>query len=224
MNDAEFKLNALEEEIIIDLKPLFLKGILALPSNWKALILFAHGSGSDRFSPRNNFVARELQKAQFATLLLDLLSPEEEQFQDRKNVFDIELLSNRLNLVKNWFLTNYLSQNDPDSAKVGFFGASTGAGAAILATAKDPQQVFAIVSRGGRPDLAEKTLSKISVPTLLMVGGADGIVIDLNQAAFKEIPGPKELKIIPGATHLFEEPGALEEVTRLAKEWFLKWC
>jgi len=216
----EIELNELEQEVVITVNDLELNGILALPAHPKGLILFAHGSGSGRFSPRNNFVARELQKAQFGTLLMDLLSEKEENIDNRKNVFDIDLLSNRLNLAKNW-LMDYFKIN---KLKIGFFGASTGAGAAIEAAAKDPNYVFAIVSRGGRPDLAYGSLARVSVPTLLIVGGADGIVIDINQEALDKMKCKKELVIIPRATHLFEEAGALEKVAELAVDWFTKYC
>lgn len=256
MNDG-FKLNSIEKEVIISIDHLTLNGILALPgsqthgpetqslSPLKGIILFAHGSGSGRFSPRNNYVARELQKAHFGTLLMDLLSEEEETIENRRNVFDIELLSNRLNLAKKWVIQELTPKNsenrdirenrvinsknknieaiEADDLKIGFFGASTGAGAAIEAAAKDPAHIFAVVSRGGRPDLAVEGLSKILAPTLLIVGGADGIVIDLNQAAFNKMNCEKKLEIIPGATHLFEEPGALEKVAELAVRWFLEW-
>jgi putative phosphoribosyl transferase len=210
----EFTLNENERSVIISDGQLQLNGILGLPEQAKAIIVFAHGSGSGRFSPRNQFVARELQQAQFGTLLLDLLT--EEESLDRKNVFDIDLLANRLNTAKAWLA----EQPDTNSHKVGFFGASTGAGAAIQATYREPENVFAIVSRGGRPDLATSALAYITIPTLLIVGGNDGIVIDLNREALQQMRCIKELTLVPGATHLFEEPGTLEQVAELAKLWF----
>jgi putative phosphoribosyl transferase len=179
-------------------------------------VAFAHGSGSGRFSPRNQFVARVLQEAGLATLLLDLL--EEEEAEDREKVFDIELLAERLQSAADW-----LRQEPATSAlHLGYFGASTGAGAALLAAARDPASVAAVVSRGGRPDLAMDHLPSVQAPTLLIIGGNDDVVIELNEQALRRLRCPKELAVIPGATHLFEEPGALEEVARLAKEWFVR--
>ncbi len=208
-------MNKLEKEVVISNSTIDLNGILGLPENPSAIVIFAHGSGSGRFSSRNNFVARVLQQANFGTLLLDLLSDEEAL--NRKNVFDIALLAERLNIAKDWLTTQIASSKLP----VAFFGASTGAGAAIQAVALEPSRVFAVVSRGGRPDLAASALTHINVPTLLIVGGNDGIVIDLNQEAFVKMHCLREIKIIPGATHLFEEPGALEQVAELAKDWFI---
>lgn len=207
----------LEKEIVIANDDMQLQAILAVPNNAKAIIVFAHGSGSGRLSPRNNFVAEVLQKSGLATLLIDLLSKEEEQ--DRSNVFDIELLAQRLHLAKAWIS----KQADLKSLKIGYFGASTGAGAALMAGAQDPENIFAIVSRGGRPDLAGKFLSNVLSPTLLLVGGNDGIVITLNKNALNELHCIKALKIIPGATHLFEELGTLEQVASLASDWFSRY-
>jgi len=180
------------------------------------VVAFAHGSGSGRFSPRNQFVARVLQEAGLATLLLDLL--EEEEAEDREKVFDIELLAERLQSAASWL------SREPETHKLrlGYFGASTGAGAALVAAARAPAAVGAVVSRGGRPDLAGDYLPLVQAPTLLIVGGNDDVVIELNEQALQLLRCPKELVIVPEATHLFEEPGTLEEVARLAKAWFVQ--
>jgi putative phosphoribosyl transferase len=194
-----------------------LSGILHVPQGAAGVVAFAHGSGSGRFSPRNQFVARVLQEASLATLLLDLL--EEEEAEDREKVFDIELLAERLQSAADW-----LRQEPATSAlRLGYFGASTGAGAALVAAAREPAAVGAVVSRGGRPDLAKDHLPAVQAPTLLIVGGNDDVVIELNEQALRLLRCPKELVIVPGATHLFEEPGTLEEVSRLAKEWFVRY-
>jgi len=194
-----------------------LSGILQVPPTAEGVVAFAHGSGSGRFSPRNQFVAHVLEEGGLATLLLDLL--EAEEAGDRRKVFDIELLAERLQNAADW-----LSQ-DPQTRtlRLGYFGASTGAGAALVAAARNPAAVGAVVSRGGRPDLAEAYLPAVEAPTLLIVGGNDDVVIELNAQAFREMRCPKELVIVPGATHLFEEPGTLEEVARLAKKWFVQY-
>ena len=193
-----------------------LQGILTVPTGAEAVIVFAHGSGSGRLSPRNQFVARTLQEGGLATLLLDLL--EEEEADDREKVFDIELLADRL-----WNAAEWLSQQtETASLRLGYFGASTGAGAALVAAARAPDIVGAVVSRGGRPDLAAPYLAAVQAPTLLIVGGDDEVVIGLNQQAMRWLRCPKEMVIIPGATHLFPEPGALEEVASLAKQWFVR--
>ena len=191
-----------------------LYAFLGAPENPKGVVLFAHGSGSDRRSPRNGYVAEKLRAAGMATLLLDLLTPAEEQ--DRRNVFDIALLAERLASATDWIADDPALRGRP----VGYFGASTGAGAALLAAAwRD--EVAAVVSRGGRPDLAMEALSEVRAPTLLIVGGRDTHVIGLNRAAQARMRTEVELAIVPGATHLFEEPGALDEVIRLARGWFL---
>ncbi len=197
----------------VSIGPHRLAGRLGVPRGASGLVIFAHGSGSGRHSPRNNQVAAGLREAGFATLLLDLLSPEEER--DRRNVFDIALLASRLGEAAEW------AQTQPELAQlaIGYFGASTGA-AAALAAAAEGQNVAAIVSRGGRPDLAGSALRAVSAPTLLIVGGADIPVIPLNRAAFAQLSCEKELVIVPGATHLFEEPGTLDEVMRHATSWF----
>ncbi len=192
-----------------------LDGILGLPSQAGSIVLFAHGSGSGRLSPRNTFVARYLQERRLATLLLDLLMPEEAD--DRRKVFDIDLLADRLLLAKHW-----LEQEAHTAALgLGYFGASTGAGAALQAAAREPSNVRAVVSRGGRPDLAEPFLPAVTAPTLLIVGGDDEPVIEMNRAAYARLACEKQLVIVPGATHLFEEPGTLEQVAEHAASWFL---
>ncbi len=191
-----------------------LKGILALPRSAMGIVLFAHGSGSSRFSPRNNFVARVLQEGGIATLLMDLLA--EEEAQDRTRVFDIDLLTERLLEATTWVRR----QRELRGLPIGYFGASTGAAAALKAAGKEGGRIVAVVSRGGRPDLAADVLPKVKTPTLLIVGGDDEPVVELNREAYNLLPGEKELMIVPGATHLFEEPGALEEVAQLARNWF----
>lgn len=200
----------------IPIDSVFLEGMLCLPEGAKGVVLFAHGSGSSRLSPRNNFVAGVLRKAGIGTLLFDLLTEEEDMVYSTR--FDIDLLTERLILATNWL------KNQPQSKglRIGYFGASTGAAAALQAAAKADTPIFAIVSRGGRPDLAMPHLSKVKAPTLLIVGGFDEPVIGLNQQAYDELVGERELIIVPGATHLFEEPGTLEEVARLAAEWFIR--
>ncbi len=191
-----------------------LEGILGLPDDPLGVVVFAHGSGSGRLSPRNNFVARHLQQVNLATLLLDLLTDEEAD--DRRKVFDIDLLADRLLLAKGWVETEQRTRGLP----IGYFGASTGAGSALQAAAREPANVKAIVSRGGRPDLAEPYLSSVTAPTLLIVGGHDEPVIEMNQAAYDLLSCEKKLIIVPGATHLFEEPGTLEQVAEQAGKWF----
>ena len=192
-----------------------------VPADARGLVLFAHGSGSGRFSPRNRQVASGLHDAGLATLLLDLLLPEEDA-RDRDTGeyrFDVALLGGRLGVATRW------AEGDPDVSElpIGYFGASTGAAAALIAAAEDPD-VAAIVSRGGRPDLAGEALARVVAPTLFIVGGADNVVLDLNKRALRELASPiKELAVVPGATHLFEEPDALEEVTRLAVDWFQRY-
>jgi putative phosphoribosyl transferase len=189
-------------------------GDLGLPVPAVGLVVFAHGSGSSRFSTRNRQVAELLQSRGVATLLLDLLRPDEEG--DRAKVFDIELLARRLVAATRWLR----GQPDLAALPVGYFGASTGAGAALLAAAELGDEVVAVVSRGGRPDLAGSRLGAVNAPTLLIVGGRDEVVLELNQQALAQLQAEAELVVIPGATHLFEEAGALEEVARLAAGWF----
>lgn len=193
---------------------------LAVPEIARGVVLFAHGSGSSRFSPRNQRVARQLHEAQLATLLLDLLTPEEQATDTRTAHlrFDMQLLSNRLVAATDWLLLHPSTLNLP----IGYFGASTGAGAAMMAAARRANAVGAVVSRGGRPDLAGEALSNVRAPTLLIVGANDQIVLELNERAVRSLKCIKQLKIVPGATHLFEEPGALEEVAQLARDWFVR--
>jgi putative phosphoribosyl transferase len=199
-----------------------LEGNLDIPAGAQGVVLFAHGSGSSRHSPRNRFVAQALQKAGLATLLIDLLTREEEAVDARTAHlrFDMGLLAGRLVHATHWL------QQEPDTRRlaVGYFGASTGAGAALVAAAELPDVVGAVVSRGGRPDLAGPALPRVQAPTLLIVGGDDVPVIGLNQQAMRQmVTADKQLVIVPGATHLFEEPGALEEVARLAANWFTRY-
>lgn len=191
-----------------------LEGLLAVPHGAKGLVIFAHGSGSGRFSPRNNFVARRLEERGLATLLLDLLSEQEEA--DRANVFDIDLLASRVIEAAEW------AHSRPELADlpIGYFGASTGGGAALAAAAMNPELVSAVVSRGGRPDLAGDSLGLVQAPTLLLVGGRDPQVLDLNRWAMERLKCSVELVVVPGAGHLFEEPGTLEFVVRRAATWF----
>ncbi|HSF27258.1 MAG TPA: phosphoribosyltransferase family protein [Actinomycetes bacterium] len=204
-----------DEEVTLALGQVTLAGHLRVPAGSGAVVVFVHGSGSSRASPRNRYVASVLADAGLATLLLDLLTPEEER--ERANVFDIELLAARLVEVMAWVRR----QADLAGTRVGLFGASTGAAAALWAAAEPSTEVAAIVSRGGRPDLAEPRLADVRAPTLLIVGGADSPVRELNQAAEAELRCERRLVVVPGATHLFEEPGTLQEVARLAREWFL---
>jgi len=194
-----------------------MEGILEIPENAQGIVLFAHGSGSGRFSPRNQYVARVLREAGIATLLFDLL--ENWESDDREKVFNIDLLAERLLSATGWV------EEDPqtDELSIGYFGASTGAAAALEAASKWGESIKAIVSRGGRPDLAMKYLSGITTPTLLIVGGDDWPVISMNQEAYDKLSGTKQMEIVPGATHLFEEPGTLEAVANLAKDWFVRY-
>ena len=186
---------------------------MSTPDNAVGLVVFAHGSGSSRHSPRNRFVAEELNRKGLATLLFDLLTPHEES--DRANVFDIPLLGDRLAGVTSWVR----AEPGWERMAVGYFGASTGAGAALWAAAEQ-EDIVAVVSRGGRPDLAKERLGSVTAPTLLIVGGRDPTVEAINREAQRRLRAESRLVIVPGATHLFEEPGALEEVARLAGEWF----
>src|SRR4051794_34005868 len=195
-----------------------LDGNLSLPEKSRAIVLFAHGSGSSRHSSRNRHVARLLNEAKLATLLIDLLTPDEEVLDARTAHlrFDIGLLAERLVGATDW-LTQY---SDARELRIGYFGASTGAAAALVAVAVRPDDVGAVVSRGGRPDLAGAALAYVRAPTLLIIGGNDVQVIALNRAALAQLHCEKQIVIVPGATHLFEELGALDEVARLAREWF----
>jgi putative phosphoribosyl transferase len=197
-----------------------LQADVALPAHPRGLVVFAHGSGSSRLSPRNRYVADVLQSAGLGTVLVDLLTPAEERIDvvTAELRFDIDLLATRLVAVTDWLITDDVAAD----VSVGLFGASTGAAAALIAGAVRPGTVAAIVSRGGRPDLARDALRSVHQPVLLIVGGADPVVIDLNRRAMELIPGEVRLEIVPGATHLFEEPGALEQVARLARDWFVR--
>ena len=197
-----------------------LKGNLVEPERAGSVVLFAHGSGSSRFSPRNLYVAQVLHEAGLGTLLIDLLTADEEKMdiQTRHLRFDIGLLSERLVGATDWIIQSKAIQNP----RIGYFGASTGAAAAIVAAAGRPNIINAVVSRGGRPDLARSALFNVKAPTLLIVGGKDFDVIGMNREALEQLRAKKEIMIIPGATHLFEEPGTLEEVARLATNWFVQ--
>ena len=206
---------AIERLVHVEAGRARLEGSLGLPENAQGVVLFAHGSGSSRLSPRNMFVAQMLRQEGLGTLLIDLLEPEEAE--DRRKVFDIPLLADRLAGTTDWLAGNELTEG----MSIGYFGASTGAAAALQAAAGRPE-IGAVVSRGGRPDLAAPFLPQVTAPTLLIVGEIDIPVIPLNQHAYDLLAGPKEIVIVPRATHLFEEPGALEKVAQLAAHWFNK--
>jgi len=210
-----------EQVVHVPIGAITLEGNLGLPGRPRGVVLFAHGSGSSRHSPRNRYVAGVLRDAGLATLLIDLLTPQEEQIDLRTAHlrFDIGLLAERLVAATDWL------QQAPATRglAVGCFGASTGGGAALVAAAERPAAIRAVVSRGGRPDLAGAALARVQAPTLLLVGGADVPVIALNEQALAQLRGVKHLAIVPGATHLFEEPGTLEEVARQARDWFLRY-
>ncbi|MFE4834900.1 dienelactone hydrolase family protein [Arthrobacter sp. NPDC056691] len=201
-------------DVEIDAGNVSVHGSLHLPAQFEAVVVFAHGSGSSRHSPRNRFVASVLQNAGLGTLLLDLLTPDEEA--NRGNVFDIALLARRLAAAIRWLGT----RDDTASSRIGYFGASTGAGAALWAAAEPDARIGAIVSRGGRPDLAGPRLTAVRAPTLLIVGGADPQVLAFNRQAMALMRAPTRLEIIPGATHLFEETGTLAQAATLAADWF----
>jgi putative phosphoribosyl transferase len=210
-----------EREVRVPAGSETLEGNLGVPEGARGVVLFAHGSGSGRHSPRNRYVAQELRQAGLATLLIDLLTPEEEEIdlRTRHLRFDIGLLAERLISATDWLKR----ESDTRNLHVGYFGASTGAGAALVAAAERPEEAGAIVSRGGRPDLAGDALARVGFPTLLIVGGNDVPVIEMNGEAMEQLRVEKELKIVSGATHLFEEPGALEKVARLASDWFVRY-
>ncbi|NTW41079.1 MAG: phosphoribosyltransferase, partial [Cellulomonadaceae bacterium] len=212
---AQDAVRVVDGDVQIPVGGVTLDGRLVLPEGARGAVLFAHGSGSSRHSPRNRFVAEVLQRAGLGTLLLDLLTPDEEL--DRANVFDVELLAGRLAAATAWLLTR------PDAAacRIGYFGASTGAAAALWAAADPRSTVSAVVSRGGRPDLAAPRLAGVRAPTLLVVGGADTDVLELNRRALALLRCPRHLAVVAGATHLFEEPGALDEAAGLARDWFV---
>ena len=207
-----------EQEVAIPVGEVQLAGTLRIPEGADGIVLFAHGSGSSRFSPRNRRVAAVLEHAGLATMLIDLLSEREEREDSRTGAlrFDIPMLADRLLAATVWLHANQGTTSLP----LGLFGASTGAGAALLAAAGRPELIKAVVSRGGRPDLAGKALRHVSAPTLLIVGERDSVVLDLNERAAAELATKCKLEVVPGATHLFEEPGTLKEVAALARSWF----
>lgn len=212
----------IEEAIRLSIGEIQLEGELAIPKNAKGIVLFAHGSGSSRFSPRNRFVAKFLRDHQLGTLLIDLLTPDEEIIdeQTRELRFDITMLAERLEGITDWLVAEPRTKN----LKIGYFGASTGGAAALIAAANRKSAVSAVVSRGGRPDLAAQYLSEVKAPTLLIVGGHDPVVLELNEQAYAQLSCEKRLAVVPGATHLFEEPGTLEQVANLACAWFAVHC
>jgi putative phosphoribosyl transferase len=209
----------INQVVPIPLGGVVLEGNLVVPDHAAGVVLFAHGSGSSRHSPRNRLVARNLQSAGLATLLIDLLTADEEASEAETGAlrFDIGLLADRLIAVTDWLLANDHTRH----LRIGYFGSSTGGGAALVAAALRADLIDAVVSRGGRPDLAGAALEHVRAPTLLIVGGRDTPVIHMNQAAMAALGGDKRLQIVPGATHLFSEPGALETVARLARDWFV---
>jgi pimeloyl-ACP methyl ester carboxylesterase len=206
-----------EDRTAVELAGLTLPALLTVPPEPRGIVAFAHGSGSSRLSPRNRLVSSCLNRGGFATLLFDLLEPEEAL--DRRNVFDVELLAGRLAGAARWILT----RTDLRGLPLGFFGASTGAAAALWAAADLGNTVSAVVSRGGRPDLAADRLPEVRCPALLIVGGADQVVVELNRSVLSLFGGEAELRIVAGATHLFEESGALEQVAELAAGWFARY-
>ena len=214
LDDEECQVRITTEEVILD-------GSLCVPEKAAGLVVFAHGSGSSRFSPRNTFVARILRKSGLGTLLFDLLTADEERIDSVTGElrFDISLLAARLIHATDWLTKKPEAKN----LKIGYFGSSTGAAAALIAAAERPDVIGAVVSRGGRPDLAGEALPLVKAPTLLIVGGEDFQVIELNREAMEQLKAKNELAIVPGATHLFEEPGTLEKAAGLAAGWFVKY-
>ncbi|HEV8714974.1 MAG TPA: alpha/beta family hydrolase [Candidatus Binatia bacterium] len=206
-----------EHSVLIPAERVTLEGALVVPAGAQGVVAFAHGSGSSRHSPRNTFVAQVLRSAGLGTLLFDLLTKEEDMTYETR--FDIDLLTRRLEAATHWLR----KQAQTKTLGIGYFGASTGAAAALRAAAALGSVIGAVVSRGGRPDLARSALEHVHAPTLLIVGGEDHMVIDLNQQAYARLHGEKQLVIIPGASHLFEEPGTLQEVARVASEWFMRY-
>ena len=221
MNERAATPTAREEAVQISDGRVQLDGDLTVPDRCEGLVIFAHGSGSSRFSPRNRRVAQALHGSGLATLLLDLLTRQEEaiDLQTREIRFDIDRLGRRVVAAADWAVAH----PELRDLNLGYFGASTGAAAALIAAAERPKSTAAVVSRGGRPDLAGDALSLVQAPTLLIVGGDDEVVIELNEAARRRMKAVVRLEIVPGASHLFEEPGALEEVERLAAEWFRRY-
>ena len=204
-------------EITIPAGPVSLGASMAIPERASGMVVFAHGSGSSRFSPRNNYVAGILRQEGMGTLLFDLLTEQEDVSYE--NRFNLDLLSRRLIMATEWLKT----RPEAKGLKVGLFGASTGAAAALIAVATPGTGIAAVVSRGGRPDMASQVLPEVKVPTLLIVGGHDKVVLSMNQQAYAQLGGEKELAVVPGASHLFEEPGKLEEVAALAAQWFKRY-
>ncbi len=217
MNKTRIGHNQFDRIVQIPANGIELEGALVIPANANGVVLFAHGSGSSLHSPRNNFVAQVLHRAGMGTLLMDLLTTEEDSIYE--NRFDIDLLTWRLERATQWIM----EQPRSTSLDIGYFGASTGAAAALQAAATFGSSIGAVVSRGGRPDLAMPALDRVQSPTLLIVGGLDEVVIDLNRQAYAKLKAEKHLAIVPGATHLFEEPGTLQEAARLAAEWFSRY-
>jgi dienelactone hydrolase len=214
MKKTTIEQNHIDKVVHIPANGIELEGAWVIPSKARGVVLFAHGSGSSRHSPRNNFVAQVLQRAGMGTLLMDLLTRQEDM--NFENRFDIDLLTARLERATEWVMEQPRSK----SLDIGYFGASTGAAAALYAAATFGPAIGAVVSRGGRPDLAMAALHRVQSPTLLIVGGLDDVVIELNRKAYQELTAEKKLLIVPGATHLFEEPGTLQEAARLAADWF----
>lgn len=217
--DGSSRAATAERAVQIDVDEVTLAGDLTVPTDPGGIVIFAHGSGSSRRSPRNRAVAAALQQVGMATLLMDLLTEEEERSDARSGAFrfDVGLLARRLVGAARWVGDQSLTAELP----IGYFGASTGGGAALVAAAEHPQTIGAVVSRGGRPDLAGDALRRVAAATLLIVGGRDEVVLDLNRQALERITVEKRLEVVPGATHLFEEPGALERVAAAAADWFL---
>jgi putative phosphoribosyl transferase len=217
MNKTSREQNRIERIVHVPANGIKLESALIIPADAEGVVLFAHGSGSSRHSPRNNFVAQVLHRSGMGTLLMDLLTTEEDSVYE--NRFDIDLLTWRLERATQWLM----EQPESKTLDIGYFGASTGAAAALQAAATFGTSIGAVVSRGGRPDLAMPVLERVESPTLLIVGGLDDIVIDLNRKAYAKLKAEKHLAIVPGATHLFEEPGTLQEAARLAAEWFKRY-
>jgi len=212
-------MDAVQQSAEIPVAGVTLDGDVVIPHDARGAVLFAHGSGSSRHSPRNRYVAETLHRAGLATVLADLLTPDEEELDRRTGAFrfDIGLLAGRVTALADWAANDELTAG----LGLGMFGASTGAAAALVAAAARPTEVRAVVSRGGRPDLADDSLPLVRQPTLLIVGELDTAVLELNRAALRRLAGTARLEIVPGATHLFEEPGALDQVARLARDWFV---
>jgi len=219
VSDSQVGLAIEHLAVSVSVDSVTLEGTLSVPTSARGVVLFAHGSGSSRHSPRNRYVADLLNEGGLATLLIDLLTASEQEvdLQTAQLRFDIAFLAKRLVVITEWLHRH----PEVSGLEIGHFGASTGAGAALVAAAEIPRLVRAVVSRGGRPDLAGSALERVEAPTLLIVGGADPVVLDLNRKAMRQMKCPTHIEVIPGAGHLFEEPGALQKVARLAGDWFL---